>query len=230
MKTCYTAIFGPYDELKEPAIVTKGWKYVAYTDQDFESDVWEIRKVPVMDCGPAKTARWYKINFYKHINTEYSLYVDGTFIINCNLTRWWKRFNAPFTAMQHPYDNCIYKDAQSCIDSGKGERTLIERQVELYKALGIQKNSGLIASGVLMRQNTPEVQKFCAQWWDQVRRWSNRDQIAWGYANFMFPGLVNRIDWNYQKQREFWHVPHVGKKFRHIPTPEELKEYASCKR
>lgn len=225
MKTVYTAIFSKYDELKEPAFTTQGWKYVCYTDQDFKSDVWEVRKVPVMEWGPAKTARWYKIMFHKHIETEFSLWVDGTFIINTNLNRWWKRFAPPFTAIQHPYDNCIYTDAQSCIEAGKGQKSLIERQIALYKALNIPKNSGLIASGVLMRQKTPEVSKFCRIWWDQVRSWSERDQIAWGYANFKYPELVNKIEWNYQKQREFWHVPHLHKKFRVVPTKEELREW-----
>lgn len=225
MKTCYTAIFGNYDELKEPSIITKGWKYICYTDQDFKSDVWEIRKVPVMEWGPVKTARWYKIMFHKHIDTEYSLWVDGTFIINTNLNTWWKRFSPPFTACQHPFDNCIYTDATSCIESGKGIKEIIERQIALYKAIGIPKNNGLIASGVLMRQKTPEVQQFCKEWWEQVRRWSKRDQIAWGYPNFKYPGLVNKINWNYQRERDFWHVPHLHKKFRNIPTKEELKAW-----
>lgn len=229
MKTVFTAIFGKYDDLKEPAIVSKGWKHICYTDQDLKSDVWEIRKVPVMECGPAKTARWYKIRFDKHIDTEFSLWVDGTFIINVNLNRWWRRFVAPFTAVQHPYDNCIYTDAKSCIDTGKGDPRLIERQIALYRALRIPKNNGLIASGVLMRQNTQEVARFCRLWWDQVQSWTERDQIAWGAINFQMPGLVHRIEWNYQKQREFWHVPHLHKKYRTVPTGEELQQYASNK-
>lgn len=229
MKTCYTAIFGPYDDIKEPAIITKGWKYICFTDQELKSDVWEIRKVPVMECGPAKTARYYKIMFHKHIETEFSLWIDGTFIINTNLNRWWKRFCAPFTAVKHPYDSCIYKDAQSCIDAGKGDRNIIERQVTLYKSTGIPKNNGLIASGVLMRQKTPKVNQFCKIWWQQVERWSTRDQIAWGYPNFQYPGLVNIIEWNYQREREFWHVPHLYRKYRTVPSQRQLTEYASNK-
>jgi hypothetical protein len=214
LKTVYTAIFGPYDDLKEPFFKTKGWKYICFTDQDFESDVWEVVKCPVMDCGPAKTARYYKIMYHKHIESELSIWVDGTFVINTNLDRWWRRFQTPFTAVQHPFDNCVYVDAQACLDSGRGEKSLLERQVAFYKAIGVKKNSGLIASGVLMRQRCGVVNKFCNTWWEQVRRWSNRDQIAYGYANFQHPGIVNLTKWDYTKENEFIHVPHIGKPSR----------------
>ena len=227
MKTVYTAIFGKYDELKEPAILTNGWKHICFTDQDFKSDVWEIRKVPVMDLGPEKTARYYKIMFHRHIETEFSLWIDGTFIINTNLDHWWERFRPEFTAIKHHFDDCIYKDAQSCLESGRGKPYLINRQIAFYKAVGIQKNEGLIASGILMRQKSEAVKKFCTDWWEQVRRFSRRDQIAWGYANHIHPGVVNMTEWNYQQQREFWHVPHIHKKHRMIPTQGQLRRYAS---
>lgn len=213
-KTIYTAIFGKYDELKEPFFVTPGWRYVCFTDQDFSSLTWEVKKVPVMPCGPAKTARYYKIMFHKHIETEFSIWIDGTFIININLDRWWRRFNGPFTAVKHPFDDCIYTDAKACISLGRGDKDMIERQVQVYRAIGIPEHNGLIASGVLMRQKTGAVNEFCRTWWNQVEHWSVRDQIAYGYANYQYPGLVKTIDWNYQQQKEFIHIPHLTKKWR----------------
>lgn len=211
----YTAIFGNHDDLKEPAFVSPGWKYICFTDQDFKSDVWEVRKVPVMECGPVKTARYYKIMFHKHIESEFSLWIDGTFVITTNLNRWWRKFEAPFTVVNHPYDNCIYKDAESCLALGRGNKRMIERQTAFYKAMGIRKNSGLIASGVLMRQNTIPVREFCQTWWRQVQNWSERDQIAYGFANWKHPNVISkRLDWNYQTEKEFTHIPHIGKALR----------------
>lgn len=227
MKIVYTAIFGDYDDLKEPMFPSTDWKYVCFTDQGIESPLWEIRKVPVMECGPAKTARYYKIMFHKVIETELSLWVDGTFIINTDLDRWWKRFTPPFTAIQHPFDNCIYKDAQSCIELGKGDRRLIERQVAFYKAVGIRKDSGLIASGILMRQRMKSVNDFCRTWWEQVRAWSSRDQIAYGYAKWKHPNVVNLTEWDYTTQKEFVHIPHKGKPWRDAKLREV---YASNQR
>lgn len=227
MKTIYTAIFGDYDDLKEPTLPkkAKGWKYVCFTNQNLESRTWEIHKVPLIDNDPVKTARYYKIMFNKVVDTELSLWIDATFVINIDLNRWWKRFTPPFTAITHPFDDCIYTDAQSCIDSGRGDRKMIERQIELYKALNIPKHNGLISSGILMRQRVGAVNEFCRLWWEQVRNWSSRDQIAFGYANYKYPGLVNRIEWDYTTQKEFIHIPHKGKPWRDAKLRETYASY-----
>lgn len=218
-KTCYTAIFSPYDDLKQPAgaSMVKGWKMICYTDQDFdlpEDNVWEIRKVGLRGGDPVKTARWYKINFHKAVETKYSLWIDGTFLINTNLSRWWKRFQGPFTTIKHPFDDCIYTDIESCLSGGKGRKNELERQREYYKAVGIRKNSGLIASGILFRQLEPKTIEMCRTWWHQVHSWSSRDQVAFGFAQWKHPGVHQSINWDYTTQKEFIHIPHLGKPSR----------------
>lgn len=226
--TVYTAIFGQVDELKEPFVVTEGWNYICYTDQDFVSNVWDVRKVPLMQWGPQKTARWYKINFHKCIDDPFSLWVDGTFFINCNLDQWWEdRFHRPFTTIEHPFDDCIYKDAQSCVELGKANHSEIERQTDLYKHLGIKKHSGLISSGILMRENTMQVKKLCSTWWQQVEQWTSRDQIAFGYAQHKHPGVHKSVKWNYTKETEFIHVPHLTKPWRSARMREVVEKYGS---
>lgn len=224
-KVIYTAIFGKYDDLKEPFVVTEGWRYVCFTDQDFKSDVWEIVKAPVMSCGPSKTARYYKIMFHRHIQTEFSMWVDGTFIINTDLDQWWRQFKAPFTAVQHPFDTCIYKEASSCLNSGKGEQPLLEKQINHYKSIGVPSKNGLIASGILMRQTTELVSNICELWWREVEKWSSRDQIAFGYVSYKYPFVVNRIEWNYTNRSEFIHIPHLGKEWRVEKLKQAFEQY-----
>lgn len=214
MKTIYTAIFGDYDDLKEPMFVTPGWKYICFTDQDLKSDVWEVRKVPVMPCGSVKTARHYKINFHKHIEAEFSMWIDATFVINTNLNRWWRQFREPFTTIDHPFDDCIYKEAVSCLEIQRGEPDLIRKQITDYHADGLPENFGLISSGILMRQRAPEVTEFCEQWWAQVEKYSSRDQIAFTYTYWNNPIVRHSFKWNYTQQREFIHIPHKGKPWR----------------
>lgn len=230
MKTCYTAIFGPYDDVKQPFCKSQHWKYVIYTDQDFnlpKDNVWEIRKVPVMEIGPVKTARWYKINFHKHIETEYSMWIDATFIINIDLNRWWRRFKDPFTTIQHPFDDCIYTDIVSCLKGGKGNPSRLTRQFVDYENEGLPKNNGLISSGILMRRKDDRVNQFCETWWSQVEKYSFRDQVAFGYAQWKHPGVHNSIQWDYTTQKEFIHIPHLHKPWRE----EKLRQvYGSNKR
>jgi hypothetical protein len=230
LKTVYTAIFSNYDEIKQPSFVSQHWRYVCYTDQDHElppDNVWEIVKVPVMEgLSPAKTARWYKINFHKHIETEFSLWVDATFYINCDLNRWWRRFQLPMTCINHPFDDCIYKDIRSCMGAGKGDFFTLVKQANDYKNLGIQEHAGLIASGILMRQNSREVRQICDTWWSQVEQYTERDQISFGYAAAKYPETFHTIDWNYSSPdvTEFLHCPHLNKAWRSARQKQILKQ------
>jgi hypothetical protein len=222
--TIYTAIFSNYDDLKEPFVITPGWRYICFTDQDLKSDVWEIIKVPVMECGPVKTARYYKIMFHKHIEAEFSIWVDATFIINVDLNVWWRRFKPPFTTIKHPFSDCIYQEANACISHGK-DSAKVHQQIDLYRKVGIPENSGLIASGILMRQRSVSTVIFCSMWWKQVELHSSRDQIAFGYANHRLFNYHHSIEWDYTKEEEFIHIPHLHKHWRTRRLNEIGKKY-----
>jgi hypothetical protein len=192
--------------------MVEGWRLVCFTDQDLQSDTWEIVRMPIKNKDAAKTAREVKINFHRYIDSQYSLWIDATFVINIHLDTWWQSFKPPFTTIKHPFDNCIYKEILNCQRSGKGAYHILSKQRDAYTKAKVPKNIGLIASGILMRENTPRVQRFCELWASEVQRWTARDQIAFGYAHYMMPGVHQSIVWDYTRQREFIHIPHLHKK------------------
>jgi len=113
MKVCYTALFSNYEELKEPSIISEGWRYVCFTDQPLKSDVWEIVPMDVIDT-PQRTARWVKIMGW--IDWQYSMWVDASFQINKCLNEWWQqRFIAPFSCAKHPLRTDIYHEVRSAL-------------------------------------------------------------------------------------------------------------------
>lgn len=222
--TVYTCIIGNYDYLKpflspqkDPRI-----RFICYTDQSPESEVfdlvrednpWEIRQIKIMDLGPSKTARWYKINFHEHIDDEFSMWIDGTFFINTDVARWVRRrFLPDFTVIKHPFDDCAYVDAFACMSSGKGDRWKLLEQIQDYKKAGLPEHNGLIASGILMRNKTKHVIEICRKWWEEVEKYSDRDQVGFGMASFGNNGF-NVIRWDYTTQREFIHCPHRHKRW-----------------
>jgi hypothetical protein len=225
VKTIYTAIIGDYDDLKEPFIVTPGWKYVCFTDQDIKSDVWEIRKINFKKQDDQKTARYIKINFHEFVDTIDSIWIDATFIINTDLNEWWERHQYPFTTIKHPFDDCIYKDIQSCAKGGKASPVVLKNQKDLYQKLGVPKHNGLIASGILMRTMTPETILFCRQWWKQVEAFSGRDQIAFGYVNYKLPNFHKSIEWDYTQHEQFIHIAHLSKKWRWVKLVNMRNKY-----
>lgn len=219
--TVYTCIIGTYDFLK-PILCPQhpDIKFVLFTDQPMDSVIfelcdkeelkrWDIRRIEVMPFGKARTARYHKINFHKVIDDDLTLWIDGSFFINTDLMQWMAQMKEDdFVTIAHPFDDCLYTDANSCLRMGKGDKSQILSQIQEYNDLRIPKHNGLIAAGILMRKRTPKVIEACETWWEQLSRHSVRDQIAFGYVNWKYPGIHRSIIWNYAKQEEFIHCAH----------------------
>jgi hypothetical protein len=228
MKIVYTCIIDGYDDLKEPINLPphahQNFKFICYSDNPniktinaFEEEIprdksiWEIHPIKEWQETPAKTARWHKINFHKTIGQD-CMWIDGTFFINQDLNRWWRRYNDhQFTVIRHPFDDCAYKDIQSCIGGGKGDMFKLMQQAMTYKNEGLPKHSGLIASGILHRRMNDNTKKFCERWWDEVEKYTERDQPSFTYTAWKYPTDISIIDWDYTQRDEFIHVPHVHK-------------------
>lgn len=202
MKTIYTAIIGDYEELKEPLVVTPGWKYICFTDQDFKSDIWEIRKTKCY-TGTSKRflARQIKILFFNYIETQCSIWIDGSFTINCDLNAWWdENFQKEMTCINHPIRNCIYAEAKTCIDVKRGDPIEILKQINAYTPY-IPEHNGLIQSGILMRKITENVVELCKNWYEEIQKYSERDQLS--FAKAVIGHDIHYINWNYQTGKEF---------------------------
>ena len=205
----YTAIFGQYEELKEPLVITPGWRYICYTDQPFESKVWEIR-TGYNEMTAIRYCRHLKIlgfSFY-----EKSIWIDGSFQINCDLNEFWaNKFTSPMTVIQHPMRNCVYEEAATCQRNGRGDVNDIARQIGKYSNEGLPFNNGLIQSGIIMRENTAQVRQFCDLWWDQINL-STRDQIGFAYAEWKMGIKWPRIQMDYRTSNDFIFKTHYHRR------------------
>jgi len=75
----YTAIYGDYDYLLDPLVVSNKADYICFTDsEDLTSDVWEIRRKTFPELSSQMSNRKMKILPHKFLS-EYdkSIYVDG---------------------------------------------------------------------------------------------------------------------------------------------------------
>lgn len=209
MKVIYTAIFGNYEELKEPTVISEGWRYVCFTDQPLKSKIWEVIPAGIMDVGAQRTARYYKICFHKFIDAEYSIWVDGSFIINCDLNKWWEdRFTPPFSCAKHPARHCVYHEGRSCLLNKRGDPKQLLNQISKYKNLKVPPRGGIITSGILLRQRTPEVMAFCEAWYKELSEQSVRDQMAFAFVEHQTGFRVNTYKWDYTFSKEFIYKKH----------------------
>ena len=146
-KVIYTAIFGDYDMLAEPKIITPGWDYICFTDredmtvpigfvqkdgQDTKQMIfgkpksWDVRYYKP-EFGASKDARNIKINYHKFL-PEYDLviWIDGCIRICTghvdymrDLDEFVKRVHkGNITFMKHPARDCIYDEAKAIVKDG----------------------------------------------------------------------------------------------------------------
>lgn len=249
----YTAIIGDYDDLKEPNIISKDYDYVCFTDMPLQSKTFDIKKVerpsilthvysfqkfPVINkiinflIQPknvaTRCARKYKVLSHKYFpNHEYSLWVDGNFLINVDIDFLIKEYlsDADIALFEHPHRNCIYKEAAVCINRKKDKSKVIKRQIEQYKKDGYPENNGLIASPIILRRHTPEIINFNEAWWEEIEKYSKRDQLSFNYVAYKNNLKYSIIEGNYFNNQYFIHSGHKKKKQKHLSTLEVKNIY-----
>lgn len=190
--TVFTAIIGPYEDLKEPLVVTPHWQYICFTDQPFKSNIWDIRQVHAGD--PQRTARQYKILNPLHAE----MYIDGSFTINCDLNEFWnKYYKPPFSVPIHPFRDCVYEECATCVMNKRGNNRDIQAQMHAYKMMKMPRHNGLISSGVLLRNDSVLVKEWCEKWYNELTIRSTRDQLAFAYAAWKYGAIHNTFKWYY---------------------------------
>lgn len=195
-KVIYTCITGNYDRLIEPSVITPGFDYICFTDNDdLKSKTWKIKKIP-LDKLPnklnnVKIQRWVKINPHILLNDyELSIWVDANIEINGNLDKYINTINdTPNKSVyipKHPQRNCIYEEAKICEILKKDTHENISKQIKFYEYKHYPKNYGLVQSNIIIRKHNDEYcKKLMKLWWDEINKFSHRDQLSFNYCLFI---------------------------------------------
>lgn len=186
MKLCYTAIFGNYDTLKEPKVITPGWEYVCFTDQLINSKAWNIVYISP-SCNSARYARSAKINspfnFQIRQPIDESLWFDASIQIMGNLDELVKPA-ADFDGMvlKHPHRISMFQESMAVTRRRKDSHSVVQKQMQKYKDEGFIQRTPLVATGILYRKNNERTRAFSDLWWKEVSEHSHRDQLSFNYA------------------------------------------------
>jgi hypothetical protein len=135
------------------------------------------------------------------------MWVDGNVLIKKDPTRLVDELlgDHDIVAVEHPHRDCLYEEAKACTRIGKGDEEKIRAQVLDYRQHGFPDHWGLWHCAMLIRRHAPEVRDFNRMWWEELRRFSGRDQIS-------FPYLVRKsgIDVGTVLQETFGEYFHWG--------------------
>ena len=200
MRLCvYKPIIGDYDILYEPRIITPGWDYICFTDnKNLKSKTWDIRHVKNTDnLNKSRFSRSFWILNHKYVNEyDISISIGGQITPNSDLNYFLKKFlpeNVKIDMVMHDRNirKGVYHEAAKCIVKKKDDPKIIKSQMEFYKKEGMPDNTGIISSGIIIRKHhRKNVEEHCKKWWEQVNKWSFRDQLSFNYILWKY-NLVN---------------------------------------
>ena len=215
MIVVYTVITGAYEQLRP----TK-YGEVCLTDSDLGScKGWKIQKIKSLDPDPRRASRHPKMMPHKYFpNAEYTIYIDGNVRLLCPPKVVVKDFlkHNNMALFPHPERKCIYQEAEKCLKYKKADTTKVAEQLKFYYEEKFPANFGLTACWVIVRRNTPEVQRFGEGWWAIYSRFSQRDQLSFDFVRWQMGMKYSRISGNL-----FKNTSEYFKRYKHRRRPEK---------
>ncbi len=188
-KVVYTSIVGNYDSIKEPRYRMPEWDYICFSNTipQREGSIWKIRPITFQHIDNSRLSRYPKINPHLVLKEyEYSLWIDANIEFLDNSVE--QRINGLIkddiflSLIPHPDRNCIYEEAQICINNGLDSRRKIEQQIKFLKGEKYPENNGMFENGLIFRRHNEQlICSMNADWWSLYQRYSKRDQLSLGY-------------------------------------------------
>lgn len=185
----YTIIFGDYDYLKEPEILSPNFDYICFTDDPtLKSNIWKIKLVKLNKKFSVKRcAAEFITNPFKYlIGYNLSVLVGGQISIHCDIDEFVRTVlpdDRSIAIMQHPNRDCIYEEAKKVLKLEKDVLLVVNQQMDEYRRTGYPEHNGLVSSGIIVRRHEDKkLRKHCELWHQEIIKHSQRDQLSFNFV------------------------------------------------
>jgi tetratricopeptide (TPR) repeat protein len=212
----YTALFGEYDDLRSPAFLSPGVKFICFSDVKRNTPGWEVRIVDLDIESAGLKNRKIKILPYAYLNDyDCSLYIDANIAFSgdpLSLYRRWLKTES-FVAWAHPQRSGVYEEIEANLVGLRHPPAPLIDQYEYFHSHGVPEHSGLIEASFLWRDHRDaRVRKLMEQWWDFIVQYVGyRDQPALGYLMWktgVRPALMPDYLGTSRRNEFFCRLPH----------------------
>jgi hypothetical protein len=188
----YSVNIGGYDTFKHPKIIDPNIRYILFTDNKYiQSSQWEICHIDFIsnDIDNRKKARYLKTNPHKVLpNHDISIWMDHCFEpIFTNTTEFLNKIHfsdSQVMSYSHSERNCTYKESEIVINRKLDYPQVVQSQISRYQNEGFPENYGLFETGLTIRKNNNEVNQFNEAWWNEINKFSGRDQLSQVYSSW----------------------------------------------
>ncbi len=201
-----TSLFGLHTKLRDPSKKFDGVDYIAFVDKKHEGcDVWEQRVALDFTLDDRfngrRNAKIYKVMPQMFLpDYDYWFWVDSTHSVMIHPKEIIEKYlgDSEIGLWKHTDRDCAYSEANIIKNLNYDHIDLVDRQIEYYKSVGYPVNNGLYELPVSIRKNTDKIKILNMRWWEQICRYSSRDQISmpfvlWktGIQPKLLPGYAN---------------------------------------
>ena len=164
---------------------TQGWRQVVCPDFTFEKKYTGRRNAKPYKMLPHLFMPDY--DYYVWMDSCHKLLKHPKDIIENYLAD-----DFDLGLFDHPSDKyCAYLEAQTVLEYGIDNPQYIADQIQFYQEEGFPRKYCLYEMACFFRKNNPVTQKFGFMWYEQVCRFSSRDQISLPYVLWRMKEEVN---------------------------------------
>lgn len=184
----YSCITGGYDDIKDPEFITEGLDYVIFSDDtSVRSDRWDVRLISNPDnLSPGMLARNVKLFPWNYLyDYDYSIWIDGKIQPIADTNEYIRTYarSESMLCFNHYEARGITDEARHITEMRKASPDVIEAQLNSYISKGYPQNINAVDTCVLVRSHHDDkLRNVMADWWNEIRQWSIRDQMSFGYC------------------------------------------------
>ena len=184
-----TSLFGSKTDLASIRTKHDDVDYLAFVDRKHETtEGWQqINCIKFSDDDHyphRRNAKPYKIiphlfapdyDYYVWMDAIHDLTVHPKELIDDYL------IDEDMSVFSHPYRQCAFTEAEVCATSHIEHISNIKNQLKHYSNVGFPRNYGLYEMSCFILRNNDVTRKMGMMWWEQICRFSSRDQISFPY-------------------------------------------------
>lgn len=196
----YTCIFGDIDKPKSIKF-RNNFDYILFTDQkDIKVRGWDVVYIPQNNLiSNIKLARFYKhhpIQLFPNHKT--SVWLDATHYQIGSIESLIDQ--SDISAMQHFSNKTLKQELNLCIQLKKDDEQVMSKQVERYYQNGYVDQNQFFCTTCLIRRHSQVIYEFQEMWWNEIDKFSIRDQLSFSYCLWKkniscstIPGFCRRL-------------------------------------
>lgn len=184
-RAVYRALIGGYEELREEDVARDSdVPFICFTDDStLTSKTWEVVQVePRVPHDSTRSARALKILGHPVLEDyDETLWIDNTVALtrppDALFDEWLA--DAEVAAPLHSFRSSVLAEAEAVLDAGLDDCARVYEQLSHYLASDgdvLEENPHW--TGMLARRRTDRSDAAMTAWWEQVLRYSRRDQLS----------------------------------------------------